>query len=74
MLTLFPSGLSGAGEDVPANEPFPMDLVCLFPSAWAHNLQIQLGPPAVKLHLYLPKDVGRLGFKSSAKPRGLHVS
>ena len=31
----------GAGEDVPANEPCPMDLACLFPSAQAHNLQIQ---------------------------------
>ena len=50
-------GAEGAGEDMPANEPCPMDVVCLFPSAPAHNLQIQVGPPAVKLHLLHPKAV-----------------
>ena len=34
-------GAEGAGEDVPGNEPCPMDLACLLPSAGAHNLQIQ---------------------------------
>ena len=34
-------GADGAGEDVPANEPCPVDLACLLPSARAHNLQIQ---------------------------------
>ena len=50
-------GREEGGEDMPVNEPFPMDLVCLFPSAPAHNLQNQVGPPAVKLHLLHPKDV-----------------
>ena len=68
------SGADGAGEDVPANEPCPRDLSCFLPSAQAHNLQIQVGPPAVKLHLLLPEDVERLGFKSFEKPQGLHVS
>ena len=56
------------------HEPFPMDLVCLFPSALAHNLQIQAGPPAAKLHLLHPQDVEPLGWKSCEKPPGLHVS
>ena len=34
-------GAEGAGEAVPGNEPCPMDLACLLPSAGAHNLQIQ---------------------------------
>ena len=63
-------GADGAGEDVPANEPCPMDLVSLF-SAWAHNLQIQEDPPTVKLCLLHPKDVEPLGWKSFEKPRGL---
>ena len=58
-------------EDVPANEPCPMDLVSLF-SAWAHNLQVQEGPPVVKVHPLYPKDVEPLGWKSSEKPHGLH--
>ena len=67
-------GAEGAGEDMPANEPCPMDVVCLFPSAPAHNLQIQVGPPAVKLHLLHPKDVEPLGWKSFGKSPGLRVS
>ena len=67
-------GAEGAGEDMPANEPFPMDLVYLFPSAPAHNLQIQASPPAEKLHLLHPQDVEPLGWKSCEKPPGLHVS
>ena len=67
-------GADRAGEDMPANEPCPMDLACLLPSASAHNLQIQEGPPAVKLPLLHPKDVEPLGWKSFEKPRGLHVS
>ena len=67
-------GADTAGEDVPANEPCPVDLACLLPSAWAHNLQIQAGPPAVKLRLLHPKDVEALGWKSFGKPCGLHVS
>ena len=66
-------GADGAGEDVPANEPCPMDLVSLF-SARAHNLQFQEDPPAVKLRLLHPKDVEPLGWKSFEKPCGLHVS
>ena len=66
-------GADGAGEDVPANEPCPMDLVSLF-SAWAHNLQIQEDPPTVKLCLLHPKDVEPLRWKSFKKPRGPHVS
>ena len=46
----------------------PMDLACLFPSAPAHNFQIQAGPPAVKLHLLHPKEVELLGWKSFGKP------
>ena len=42
-------GADGAGEDEPANEPCPMDLVSLFSSATAHNLLIQVVPPAVKV-------------------------
>ena len=42
-------GAEGVGEDVTANEPCPMDLVSPFPSAPTHNLQILVGPPAVKL-------------------------
>ena len=34
-------GDDGAGEDVQGNEPCPMDLACLFPSARAHKLQTQ---------------------------------
>ena len=34
-------GADGAGEDVPANEPCPVDLACLLPFARAHNLQTQ---------------------------------
>ena len=64
----------GAGEGVPANEPCPMDLVSLLPSTQAHNLQIQAGPPAVKLCLLHPKDVEALSWKSFERPHGLHVS
>ena len=64
-------GADRSKEDVPANEPCPVDLVSLF-SAWAHNLQIQEGPPAVKVYLLYPKDVEPLGWKSSEKPHGLH--
>ena len=67
-------GADGAGEDVPANEPCPMVRVSLLPSARAHNLQIQEGPPAVKLWLLHPKDVEPLGWRSFEKPCGLHVS
>ena len=67
-------GADGAGEDVPANEPCPTDLMCLFPSAWAHDLQIQASPPAAKLCLLHPKDVEPLRWKSFEKPRGPHVS
>ena len=67
-------GADGAGEDVPANEPCRMALMSLFPSAATHNLQIQVGPPALKLRLLHPKDVEPLGWKSFEKPRGLHVS
>ena len=67
-------GTEEGGEDMSINEPFPMDLTCLFPSALAHNLQIQAGPPAVKLHLLHPKDVEPLGWKSFEKPPGFHVS
>lgn len=67
-------GAEGAGEDVPVNEPFPMHLVCLFLSAPTHNLQIQAGPPAAKLHLLHPQDVEPLGWKSYEKTPGLHVS
>ena len=67
-------GADGAGEDVPANEPCPMDLMCLFPSAWAHDLQIQAGPPAAKLCLLHPKDVEPLCSKSFKKPCRPHVS
>ena len=63
-------GREEGGEDMPVNEPFPMDLVCLFPSAPAHNLQIQVGPPAVKLHLLHPKDVEPLGWRSLKSPLG----
>ena len=34
-------GADRAGVGVPANEPCPMDLVSLIPSAWAHHLQMQ---------------------------------
>ena len=44
-------GADGAGESVPASEPCPMGLESLLPSAQAHSLQIQEGPPAVKLCL-----------------------
>ena len=67
-------GTEEGGKDMSINEPFPMDLTCLFPSALAHNLQIQAGPPAVKLHLLHPKDVEPLGWKSFEKPPGFHVS
>ena len=67
-------GAEGAGEDVPANEPCPMVRVSLLPSARAHNLQIQEGPPAVKLWLLHPKDVEPLGWKSFGKSPGLRVS
>ena len=67
-------GADRAGEDVPANEPCPVDLTSLFPSASAHNLQIQEDHPAVKLRLLHPKDVEPLGWKSSDKTHGLHVS
>ena len=67
-------GTEEGGEDMPVNEPFPMDLVYLFPSALAHNLQIQAGPPAAKLHLLHPQDVEPLGWKSYEKTPGLHVS
>ena len=67
-------GADGAGEGVPASEPCPMDLVNLLSSTRAHNLQIQAGPPAVKLRLLHPKDMEPLGWKSFEKPRGLHVS
>ena len=67
-------GADGAGEGVPANEPCPMVRMSLLPSTRAHNLQIQEGPPAVKLWLLHPKDVEPLGWKSFEKPRGLHVS
>ena len=67
-------GTEEDGEDMPVNESFPMDLVCLFPSAPAHNLQIQVGPPAAKLHLLHPQDVELLGWKRCEKPPGLHVS
>ena len=66
-------GAEGAGEDVPANEPCPKDLVSLFPSAPAHNLQILAGPPAVKLHPQHPKDV-ESGLEELWKAPGLHVS
>ena len=49
-------GDDGTGEDVQGNEPCPMDLACLFPSARAHNLQTG-GPPAVKLCPLHPKDM-----------------
>ena len=64
----------GAGEGVPANDPCPMALVSLFPSAATHSLQIQVGPPALKLRLLHPKDVEPLGWKSFEKPPGLHIS
>ena len=67
-------GTEEGGEDMPVNEPFPMDLVCLFPSALAHNLQIQAGPPTGKLHLLHPQDVELLGWKRCEKPLGFHVS
>ena len=67
-------GADGAGEGVPANEPCRMALVSLFPSAATHNLQIQVGPPALKLCLLHRKDVEPLGWKSCEKPHGLHVS
>ena len=67
-------GTEGAGEDGPANEPCPMDLVSLFPYAPAHNNQILAGPTAVKLHLLHPKEVELLGWKSFGKPPVLHVS
>ena len=67
-------GAEGAGEDVPAKKPCPVDLVTLFPYTPAHNLQILAGPPAVKLHPLHPKDVEPLGWKSFEKPHGLHVS
>ena len=67
-------GAEGAGEDVPANEPCTVDLVSLFPSTPAHNLQILAGPSAVKLHLLHPKDVEPLGWKSFGKSPGLRVS
>ena len=63
-------GTEEGGEDMPANEPCPIDVVCLFPSAPAHSLQIQAGPPAVKLHLLHPKDVEPLHWKSFEKPPG----
>ena len=67
-------GTEGGGKEVPANEPCPVDPACLFPSAPAHNLQIQAAPPAGKLHLLHPKDVEPPGWKSFGKPPGLHVS
>ena len=67
-------GADGAGESVPANEPCPMDLASLFPSASAHNLQMQARPLAVKLCLLHPKDVQPLVWKNSEKPCGLYVS
>lgn len=66
-------GLTDLGRIYQPMSPAPMDLACLLPSAWAHNLQIQ-GPPAMKLRLLHPKDVEPLGWKSFEKPRGLHVS
>ena len=67
-------GTEEGGEDMPANEPCPIDVVCLFPSAPAHSLQIQAGPSAVKLHLLHPKDVEPLHWKSFEKPPGFHAS
>ena len=67
-------GVDRAGKDLPANEPRLVDLASLLPSARAHNLQIQAGSPAVKLHMLHPKGVEPLGWKSFEKPRGLHVS
>ena len=64
-------GSEGAGEDVPANEPCPMDLVSLFPYAPAHNHQILAGPPAVQLHLLHPKDVEPLDWRSFESPLDL---
>ena len=63
-------GADRTREDVPANEPCPVDLVSLLPSTWSHNLQIQKDPPAVKLLLLHPKDVKPLGWKSFEKPGG----
>ena len=63
-------GADGAGEGVPANEPCPMDLVSLLPSTRAHNLQIQEGPPAVKLWLLHPKDVEPLAERALKNPVG----
>ena len=63
-------GADGAGECVPANEPCHMALVSLFPSAATHNLQIQVGSPALTLRLLHPKDVEPLGWKSFEKPVG----
>ena len=57
-------GADGAGECVPANEPCHMALVSLFPSAATHNLQIQVGSPALTLRL-LPADLGQESQASS---------
>lgn len=55
----------GAGEEVLANvPPAPTDLDCLLPSAWAHNLQIQANPPAVKTNLGHPKNSWASGLES----------
>ena len=40
-----------------------MDLDFLFPSARAHNLQTQGGPPAAKPSLVPPKDGGVSGLE-----------
>ena len=76
--SLFPRtdchGADGAGEDKPANEPCPMELVSLFFSASAHDLQIQAGPPAVRLWLLHPKGLEPLGWKSFDQLHWLHVS
>ena len=63
-------GADGAGEGVPADEPCPMDLVSLFPS----QPQDAGTSSCSETMPLLPKDVQPLGWKSSEKPCGPHVS
>ena len=67
----------GAGQDVPANKTL-LDLECLVPSGWDHNLQIQAGPPTAKQSLVHPKDGGPSGLQegllvSHLLARGSHL-
>ena len=65
------TGLSwswGSGEGAPGNEPRTVtDMNFLFPSVWAHSLQIQAGPPAAEPAIVPPKDGGASGLEEFCK-------